>query len=216
MARKTFHEELKHLQSQVLEMGRLVERNVAKAVQSLVQNDVDLADAVIAGDDPIDNYYLDIEEQAIAVTATQCPVAKDLRLLISILLISVHLERMGDLSLNIAKATKRIAKVEENARLPELLSEMDKMTRQVVNSSLEAFEKKDIELAKKLPVMDEPIDALFKDFLKELSKHAEDESLAAVSDMILASRYLERIADQAVDIGERICFMVSGEMKQLD
>ena len=215
--RKTFHDELKDLQQQVLKMGKLVEKTIKDSVKALVEDNTSLADKVIKGDDKIDDLALSIEEQALAIQARQSPVAKDLRLIYSVLFIAIHLERMGDLALNIAKGVKRTSDEPKVKSLVDLLLKMGILTSKVVGESLKAFMLKDCKLARKLPVMDEPIDALFKDFLKELSHlSAKGKSLDWASNMVLASRYLERIADHAVDIGERVCYLVTGEMKELD
>lgn len=215
--RKTFHDELKDLQQQILKMGKLVEKAIKDSVKSLIDDDVSLADKVIKGDDKVDDLALSIEEQAMAIQARQSPVAKDLRLIYSVQFIAIHLERMGDLSLNIAKGVKRTSDEPRIKSLLDLLLKMGILTSKVVDTSLKAFMLKDLEIARKLPVMDEPIDALFKEFLKELSQlSAKGKSLDWASNMVLASRYLERIADHAVDIGERVCYLVTGEMRELD
>lgn len=216
MPRRTFHEELKHLRQEVLKMGRLVEKAVEKSVKALINSDMGLAKKVVAGDDDIDDLYLNIEEQALALVARQAPVAKDLRLIHSVIFLAGHLERMGDLSLNIAKTAQRTAKAKGIQSLLDLLSKMDVLTRKLISASMEAFKKKDCALAKSLPDMDEPIDDLFKEFIKELSRVGEEESMEWASNMVLASRWLERIADHAVDIGERVCYLVTGEFEELD
>lgn len=216
--RKTFHEELKSLSSEIIQMGELVERAIDRAVKSLVKGDLDLAAEVIRGDDEIDHYKVDLEEQCTYIIARQCPVAKDLRLIHSILFISSHLERMGDLALNMAKTTKRTSEEESVPALLDLISEMGEQTKQVVRTSLEAFAKKDVALAKTLPKLDEPIDKLFKQFFKELAHTAvkRGPSLEWASNMVLASRYLERIADHSVDIGERVSYLVTGIFEEWD
>lgn len=197
-----------------MKMGDLVDQAIDNAVNSLVNGDVDLAAKVIAGDDEIDRINLSIEEQSMYVIARQCPVAGDLRLIHSILFISVHLERMGDLALNMAKTTRRTQEEESLPGLLALISKMGEKTKQVVRTSLEAFDKNDVALARTLPEMDDPIDQLFKLFFKELATAAAREgAFEWASNMVLASRYLERIADHAVDIGERVTYLVTGVME---
>lgn len=197
-----------------MKMGDLVDQAIDNAVNSLVNGDVDLAAKVIAGDDEIDRINLYIEEQSMYVIARQCPVAGDLRLIHSILFISVHLERMGDLALNMAKTTRRTQEEESLPGLLALISKMGEKTKQVVRTSLEAFDKNDVALARTLPEMDDPIDQLFKLFFKELAATAAREgAFEWASNMVLASRYLERIADHAVDIGERVTYLVTGVME---
>ncbi|MDP1808352.1 MAG: phosphate signaling complex protein PhoU [Actinomycetota bacterium] len=213
--RRTFHEELKDLKDEVVVIGRLVETSIENAVNSLVTGDLGLAAEVIIGDDEIDRRALAAEEQCMSVVARQCPVARDLRLIFSILFISVHLERMGDLALNMAKTTKKTSTGESQPELLELISEMGRQTQGIVHASLKAFVDRDLELARALPQLDEPIDQLFKKFFKELAKVSDVENFFEwASNMVLASRFLERIADHAVDIGERVSYLVTGKMEE--
>lgn len=213
--RRTFHEELKELKGEVVLIGRLVEQSIEDAVKALVEDNTELAADVIARDDEIDRRALAAEEQCMSVVARQCPVARDLRLIFSMLFISVHLERMGDLALNMAKTTKRTSAEESQPELLDLISEMGRQVQGIVHASIQAFVDKDLELARALPQLDEPIDQLFKRFFKELAKVSEIEHFFDwASNMVLASRYLERIADHAVDIGERVSYLVTGKMEE--
>lgn len=215
--RKTFHEELHGLRDDVKAMGDLVVEQVDAAVKALLTGDVDLAQRVIEGDDEIDRMTASVEEQCISVMARQSPVARDLRLILSTLFIAVHLERMGDLALNVAKATRRTTATEKGPNeIIELLERMGSVTLDVVRASMQAFAKKDVELAERLPQMDEAIDGLYKDFLKSLATCGDEESLEWTNAMVLASRYLERIADHAVDIGERVAYLVTGELREFN
>ncbi len=213
--RKTFHQELKELKGEVLRMGQLVTEQIDDGVKALVKADEKLVAKVIDGDDEIDDITIAVEEQGLALLARQAPVAVDLRLIQSLMFIAVHLERMGDLALNIAKAARKTTvKSEGSPELIGLINKMGKKVHKVVDASLDAFDRKDCVLAQKLPEMGEPIDALFKQFFKELTKSTDEESLEWASNMVLASRYLERIADHAVDIGERVCYLVTGEFQE--
>ncbi len=213
--RQTFHEDLRDLKAEVLIVGHLVEKAIERAVEALVTNDLALADEVIFGDDEIDRRALAAEEQCMTIVATQSPVARDLRLIFSLLFISIHLERMGDLSQNIAEMAKRLIKEDSQPELLALISEMGRQVQGIVHTGLKAFSEKDLELARVLPRLDEPIDALFKRFLKELAKVSDIEHYFEwASNMVLASRYLERIADHAVDIGERVSYLVTGKLEE--
>lgn len=214
--RRTFHEELKGLQEDILKMGSLVEQCVHDAIRALVEGDIKLAEKVIAGDDVIDALNLSIEERSMHLLARQSPVARDLRLIHSILFIIIHLERMGDLSYNLAKMARKKTPVQIKS-LVDTLQEMGILAGKLVHASLEAFANRDAKLAAKLAKMDEPIDDLFKVFFKDLAKYAGQENMFdAASYMILAARYIERIADHAVDIGERVNYLVTGHMKEMD
>jgi len=212
--RKTFHEELDELQDEILVMGNLVIRNVTDAVDSLISRKIELAEEVIRRDDEVDNMNLSIEEKGMSMLALQQPVARDLRLIYSVLLITVYLERIGDLALNIATVAKRTGgTTEEEKSLVPLFAKMGDLSCQLVSKSLEAFRKRDIALAEELSTLDEPIDQLYKQFLKELRKVKEEEDyMERFTQLILASRYLERVADNAVNIGERVTYIVTGEL----
>jgi len=209
--REGFRQELKELKAEVLGISRDVTETTSKAVKSLVEGDVDLAEEVIARDAEFDRRCLGIEEHAIEVMATQFPVARDLRLLYSLTYMALHLERMADLAVNIAKAAKRTASRKGPQTLYDLIQAQGNLVHRVLDAMAEAFEKSDLELARKLEDLDEPIDHLYKQFFRELGRLQDDDDIEWASAMVLAARYLERIADNAVDIGERIAYLVTGE-----
>jgi len=209
--REQFNQELVDLQAEVVDIVRVVEKATRAAVESLINGDVDVADAIIAGDDEIDARCVGVEERVLETIATQSPVARDLRLLQSLTFIAMHLERMADLAVNIAKATRRTADRRGPQTLYDLIQAQGNLVYRVLDATREALESRDIELARKLPELDEPIDHLYKQFFRELARLHEEEDIEWASSMVLASRYLERIADNAVDIGERIAYLVTGE-----
>ncbi len=213
--RERFRQELKNLKADVVAIGKDVTKLTRAGVTSLVGGDVDLAESVISSDDEIDRRCLGIEERALETIATQSPVARDLRLLHSLTYIAMHLERMADLSVNIAKATRRTAGRRGPQTLYDLIQAQGNLVYRVLDATMEALEKSDLELARKLPELDEPIDHLYKQFFRELARLHDEEDIEWASSMVLASRYLERIADNAVDIGERIAYLVTGEFDVL-
>lgn len=217
--RKYFHEELDELEEDILRMGELVIAAVKKSVKAISEVDASAADEVINGDDAIDSINLRTEEMCMHMLARQQPVAIDLRTIYSMLVIANHLERCGDLAVNIAKIAMRkrapsILRVAEEKSL-QLLGEMGDRSCDIVSESIKAFAGRDLGLAERLNKQDDPIDKLYKQFLKELRNcHEEEEDLIdSVISLILASRYLERIADHAVDIGERVTYMVTGQYR---
>jgi len=213
--RDQFRQELKKLKADVVGIGKDITLITREAVSSLVTGDVDLAEKIIANDDEIDRRCLGIEERALETIATQSPVARDLRLLHSLTYIAMHLERMADLSVNIAKATRRTAERRGPQTLYDLIQAQGNLVYRVLDATVEALERSDLELARKLPELDEPIDHLYKQFFRELARLHDEEDIEWASLMVLASRYLERIADNAVDIGERIAYLVTGEFDVL-
>lgn len=213
--REQFRQELKKLKADVVTIGKDITGLTRDAVASLIAGDTDVAERVIAADDDIDRRCLAIEERAIENIATQSPVARDLRLLHSLTYIAMHLERMADLSVNIAKATRRTANRKGPQTLYDLIQAQGNLVYRVLDATVEALEKSDIDLAMKLPELDEPIDQLYKQFFRELGRLHDEDDIEWASSMVLASRYLERIADNAVDIGERIAYLVTGEFDVL-
>jgi phosphate transport system protein len=209
--REQFNQELADLHAEVVDIVTLVSTSTRAAVSSLIEGDVDTADKVIAGDDVIDTRCVGVEERVVETIATQFPVARDLRLLMSLVFIAMHLERMADLAVNIAKATRRTAARRGPQTLYDLIQAQGNLVYRVLDATREALDKRDLELARKLPELDEPIDHLYKQFFRELARLQEEEEIEWASSMVLASRYLERIADNAVDIGERIAYLITGE-----
>jgi phosphate transport system protein len=208
--REGFRTELKELKAEVIAVGRRCSEQTALGVTALIEGDLDLAERVIAGDDEIDQRTLAIEEHALEVMATQFPVARDLRLLHSLTYVAWHLERMGDLAVNIARAARRTAARRGPQTLYDLIQAQGNLVHRVLDACLEALEKSDLELARKLSDLDEPIDHLYKQFFRELARLQDEEDIEWASSMMLAARYLERIADHAVDIGERTRYMLTG------
>lgn len=209
--REQFRQELKAIHSEVVDILQTVTDKTRVAVASLITGDVDLADEVISSDDIMDERTVGVEERVLETIATQFPVARDLRLLQSLAYIAIHLERMADLSVNIAKATKRTAGRKGPQTLYDLIQAQGNLVYRVLDATREALETRDLELARKLPELDEPIDHLYKQFFRELARLTDEEDIEWASSMVLASRYLERIADNAVDIGERIAYLITGE-----
>jgi phosphate transport system protein len=123
----------------------------------------------------------------------------------------MHLERMADLAVNIAKAARRTADRQGPQTLYDLIQAQGNLVYRVLDTTREALEKRDLELARKLPELDEPIDHLYKQFFRELARLHEEEEIDWASSKVLVSRYLERIADNAVDIGERLVYLITGE-----
>ncbi|MHB9112317.1 MAG: phosphate signaling complex protein PhoU [Thermoleophilia bacterium] len=214
MTRQSFHEGLKQLNEEILRMGSLVVEAVDLSTQSLFKDDRSLANAVIAGDDDINELNLWIEGKCLSLQAQQQPVARDLRLLHTCLLVSLHLERIGDLAVNIAKIAKRLERTAGAEPYLELLRKMSAQALEVLRQGIKSFADRDVELAKSLVGLDEPIDEMYKEILGRLLHPKEEEASSAewATHIALASRYIERIADQVVDMGERIDFLVTGHL----
>jgi phosphate transport system protein len=213
--RKRFHDELAALESEVLGLGERATRAVGNAVQALVTRDADLADRVIREDDALDATYIDIEQRILDLLATQTPVATDLRLVSAILHANMHLERVGDQAVNIAKMTKATLELPSSETVVTQLREMGEICGSMLRTSLEAFARRDAELAEKLPEMDDPIDRLNRNMYREVVALAADPAaLEWGIRMNVVSRQLERVGDNAVDIGELVAFLVTGQFRE--
>ena len=213
--RKRFHDELAALEDTVLRMGEGAQRAVERAVHALVHRDEELANAVIAEDDALDAAYKDIEERTFNLLATQTPVASDLRLVFAILHTSVHLERVGDQGVNIAKMALVTNELPANPTILGQLEEMGDVVSAMLRTAIEAFARRDAELAAQLESMDEPVDRLNRNMYREVATLADDlQALEWGIRMNVVSRQLERVGDNAVDIGEQVVFLQTGEFTE--
>lgn len=213
--RRHFHDELEALELSLLGLGELTEQAVSKAVDLLETRDPDQAAALIAGDDIIDERYVEVENRWLELLALQTPVAGDLRLISSILHINLHLERIGDMAVNIAKLIAATRKLPTNKTIVSHLLEMGDVVRSMVRTAMESFARRDLDLALSLPSLDEPVDRLNRGMYREVAACAGDpELLDWAVRMMVVSRQLERVGDQAVDIAEQVAFLLTGEFRE--
>ena len=213
--RHRFHERLDELQIAIRQLGELAERAVGRAVEALESGDGDLARRVIADDDEIDERYLAVEREILDLLATQSPVASDLRLLTAILHINLHLERIGDMAVNIAKIYLSIAHLAPTEGIVVRLREMGDVVRPMIRAAMTAFADRDIDLCLRLPEMDDPVDRLNLGMYKQVVALASDErALGWGLRMQVIARQLERVGDHAVDIAEQVGFLITGEFRE--
>jgi phosphate transport system protein len=213
--RITFQEELDQLNASLHLEGELVLRSLRGAVECVSSQDFELADEVIAFDDDIDELYLSIENGIETLLARQTPVAGDLRLVLAVLHDNLHLERMGDLCVTIAKLTKLTHGLPPDEDLLEGFREMGERAEQMIRIALDSHRERDRERAESLLDLDELIDRANRRVVKHLLErgHTEEEREWGLR-MLLVSRCLERIGDHAVDIGEQTVFVVTGEFTE--
>jgi phosphate transport system protein len=213
--RRTFQEQLAEVEGLVVETAGLVLQQLERTTAALGSRDETVATKVIESDDPVDERYLEIERRILTLLATQAPVASDLRLVSAILHINIHLERVADLCVNIAKFVKL---ARDLPRSPEIVEELVEMARQaalMLETAIRAFSERDLQLALGLPRMDDRIDRLNRELFKQASHWSADEqAIEWGSRMVLASRQIERMGDHAVDIGEQVAFMITGEFRE--
>jgi phosphate transport system protein len=213
--RVTFQEELDQLEASLQEEGALVLRVLRGALNALAQRDVELADEVISFDDDVDRLYLQIEQEIESLLARQTPVATDLRLVLALLHVNLHLERMADYSVTIAKLTKLVADVEGDPALLQSLQEMGERAEEMIRVALDSLANRDLQAAESLVDLDELIDRSNRRFVERVVEIVAEPGLREwVLRMVLVSRTIERIGDHAVDIGEQVAYLLTAEFKE--
>ena len=215
--RASFHHELEQLEASLQEEGALVLRVLRSALNALARGDDELADEVISFDDEIDKRYLRIENGVQSLLARQTPVATDLRLVLAILRVNLHLERMADYCVTVAKLTKLMGglNVSDEAILSSL-EDMGQRCEQMIRVALDAFADRDADKARSLNDLDELIDRANRQATEDvlsLGDTAEEREYGLR--MLVISRCVERIGDHAVDIGEQVAYLVTGEFHEL-
>jgi phosphate transport system protein len=214
-ARRHFHEELEALELDVLGMGELAQQALGRSMDLLADWDEGQAQALIGGDDEIDERYLSIERRWLELLALQTPVATDLRLLTAILHINLHLERVGDMAVNIVKIARETADLPANQTILTQLREMTDVVRPMIRIALDAFVRRDLKLATSLPKLDDPVDRLNRNMYREVAACAGNpQMLEWAVRMMIVSRQLERAGDHAVDIAEQVAFLLTGEFQE--
>jgi phosphate transport system protein len=213
--RTEFKQRLDQLEASLQEQGELCLRAVRGAVTALEAQDAELCDEVIAFDDEIDTRYHRIEKFIEETLALETPVASDLRLVLAVLHSAIHLERIGDQSVTIAKLTKLSADLETRHDLVEGLREMGERCEEMVKVALDSFAARDIERAHGLVELDELVDRTNRRVTDKVLEMAASPGLQEWGmRMIVVARCLERIGDNAVDIGEQTAFLVTGEFHE--
>jgi phosphate transport system protein len=211
--RVTLQEDLDTLQASLLEEGELVLRALRGALNALREADAELADEVIAFDDEVDRRYLEVEQAIEALLARQTPVAVDLRLVLAMLHINLHLERMADYCVTIAKLTKLVAGLEPDSRMIQAFEEMGSRAEEMIKVALDAFVDRDVDEASSLVELDELIDRANRRLVRQVLALDPELTEWGVR-MLLVSRCLERIGDHAVDIGEQVAYLVTAEFRE--
>jgi phosphate transport system protein len=205
------------LRTSVVEMGEHADGMLAAALRALDDNDAAAADLVVARDRALDAAYEQVQHRVLAVVALHGPVGRDLRLLTALIHISLHLERMGDYAVNVARTTKRAATFAPDRHLVDQLLEMGALARQVGTGACRAFATEDPDLARQAAALDDGVDRLNLGIFQRLVRAAAaDESrLEWATRMIQLTRQLERYADHGVDIAEQVLFISTGQAVEL-
>jgi phosphate transport system protein len=205
-----FREELEALQGRLLEMGGLAEERVRAALQGLVSRDPALVNKVLAGDEPINQLHVEVDNRCFRLLALHQPMATDLRAIVAAVKINTDLERVGDLAVNIAEASKRYIGHPPVKQLIDI-PQMGDIAQTMLRDSLDSFVRRDTDLAHRVLNEDDRLDSLKTQVFRDLLTHMlRNQSTVEPSlDLILVSRHLERIGDHATNIAEDVIFMVS-------
>jgi phosphate transport system protein len=208
-------EELDTLQATLLEEGDFVLRALRGAMEALENRDPELADEVIAFDDEVDQQYIAIEEGVASLLARQTPVAGDLRLVLAMLHMNLHLERMADYCVTIAKLTKLVYGVTPDPKLIVAFQEMGSRDEEMIRAAMDSFVNRDVAGAEALVDLDELVDRGNRRVVQHVLALGSNPTLREWGlRMIIVSRCLERIGDHAVDIGEQTAYLVTGEFRE--
>jgi len=217
---KKYEEDLRKLREDILYMGGLVEDQIQKAVQSLVDRDSDLANVIIERDHEVNRLDVDIDDLCIRLLALHQPAGRDLRFITTGLKITTDLERIGDMAVNICE---RALELNQEPQLKPYIDipRMTQIAQGMIRESLDAFVREDTGLALKVCKDDEQVDQLNSQIFREVISFMIGDPLTINRAMKLSSisKYLERIADHATNIAEMVIFMVKGKsirhMKEL-
>src|SRR5581483_10025858 len=207
-----FQEELEQLKRRLLEMGGLAEEEVRVAIKGLVDRDQALIDRAITGDEPVNAMHIEVDSRCFTLLALYQPMAADLRAIVAAVKINTDLERVGDLAVNIAEAAERCIRLPPVKKLIDI-PRMAVIAQSMLRDSLDAFVRRDTELAQRVLDEDDKLDALKTQIFRELLTYMlqDTSTIEAALDLILISRHLERIGDHATNIAEDVIFIVSAK-----
>jgi phosphate transport system protein len=216
--RSHFQEELAKLEEQALGGLDMVVEALDRALETVQHRDVELAGMVISDDDRIDGRYLEVHQGVLSLLALQAPVAGDLRLVAAVLHLIKSMERMGDQCVNMAKLVPLAGyNPPSDERILANIQRMGEQARQQVIQCKQAFSRRDVDLAQDLVRQDDEIDRLNRDVFRialEIGDDADTREWAM--HMLLVARCIERIGDNAVDIGEQTAFIVTGLFREFE
>lgn len=217
MIRKAFEKELDLLKEKLVNMESKVEVALKNSIEALHTQNLELAEEIIDGDEHINQLELEIEELIIKIIAAQQPVAIDLRKIISTLKVTTSVERIGDFAVDIAKTTKRIGK-QELIKPLEDIPKMGEVVLRMIKLVIQAFIKEDDKLALEAAAMDDEVDKMYSNIVKELldKMMVNPDEVEQVLLLAYVARYLERVADHTTNIAEAVLYIVKGQRVDLN
>ena len=207
-----FHGSLEHLRADIVRLGAMAVETIGRGTAALLDRDLHAAQLLIDGDDAIDIVALDLEESCVNLLALQGPMAGDLRMIVSSLRVIAELERSADLMVNIAKAARRIYDVTIDPAVRGLIEDMSLEAAAIMRKAIDSYASGDNDLAAALDDIDDRLDDLQVYFIEAVfaAQQADRLSLRSAVQLALVARFYERIGDHAVNIGERVTYMVTG------
>jgi phosphate transport system protein len=213
-----YQQELEQLEDSALGGLDLASMALERTMEAVEHQDVELAQIVVADDDRIDGRYLEVHQALITLLATQSPVATDLRLISALLHVLKNVERMGDQSVNICKMIPLSGNEPPADReMVKMIIAMGRQARTLISQAKRAFKERDVDMARDLVRQDDVVDRLNRDCFRlalEIGDDADKREWAMT--MLLAARAIERIGDNAVDIGEQVAFVVTGLFREFE
>jgi phosphate transport system protein len=207
-----FQEELDQLKMRLLEMGGAAEEHVRLAIKGLVDRDSVLIERVLASDERVNSFHIEIDSRCFTLLALHQPMAADLRTIVAAVKINTDLERVGDLAVNIAEAARRYASHPPVKKLIDI-PRMAGIAQEMLRDALDAFVRRDVALAQDVLNEDDRLDSLKTQIFRELLTYMlqDPSTIEPALDLILVSRHLERIGDHATNIAEDVIFIVSAK-----
>ncbi len=215
--RATLDQELSKLKDDVLQLGEMTSTAIARAMESLLNRDTVLAQDVVTDDAAINAKRFDIEEESLSLIATQQPAAGDLRAVVAAMNMVGDLERMGDHAAGIATIVLRMEK-EEKIEIPPGLSSMFEKTSEMLQRAMNAYAQDDAAMAHQVASMDDEIDKIYTKLFRGLMEFIAEQPQMTTGGLFLlfAGHNLERIADRSTNLAERVIFLGSGRMQELN
>jgi phosphate transport system protein len=210
--RKTFHQELDQIRDDIVRLAAMATETIPRGTDVLLSQDLRAAQTLIESDDVIDALAIDIEDRCYHVLALQQPMASDLRSIVTAIRLVSEIERSADLMVNVAKGARRIYPCEFDPRLRGLIERMSEESHRLFRLAIDAYIEHNASLASALDDMDDKLDSLHKEYIQAIfeSHHETGIDLQAAVQLALIGRYYERIGDHAVNIGNRVQYMVTG------
>lgn len=215
---KSFDRDLGQIESLLLEMGGIVETQIANAVKALVERDVELGEQVRAQDKRVDELEVQIDDHSIRLLALRQPMAEDLRAVVCALKVSANLERIGDYAKNIAKRSSVLAQVQPIGSAAPTIKRMSKLVQAMVHDVLNAYIERDQEVAEDLRLRDEEVDQMHNTLFRELLTYMMEDprNITPCLHLLFIAKNIERMGDHTTGIAEQVYYLVTGSLPDDD